>query len=60
MDPIDFGPFETIMGTPEQDRDTFPADKGYYGVAGNDVLTCGSEPTFGDEFPNGGLQPSPF
>ena len=55
MDPIDFGPFPSILGTIQADKATVSAGNGYYGGAANDVLTCGSTPTFGDDFPNGGF-----
>ena len=55
VEPIQFGSFKTNSGTPGQDKVTVPADQAYYTGPGNDILTCGSEPIFGDEFENGGF-----
>lgn len=55
MDPIDFGPFPSNLGTVNRDKATVEQGAAYYGGAANDVLTCGSEPIFGDEFPGGFL-----
>lgn len=55
MEGLQFGPYPTTLGTPKKDREFVSEGTGFYAGSGKDILTCGSMPIFGDDFPGGFL-----
>ena len=55
MEGFQFGPYPTELGTPGRDKAYVAEATGFYAGSGNDVLTSGSMPVYGDDFPGGYL-----
>ena len=53
MESFQFGPYPTFLGTPKKDKALVAGATGYYAGSGKDVLTSGSIPVFGEDFPGG-------
>ena len=55
MEGFQFGPYPTELGTPGKDKVHVAESTGFYAGSGNDVLTSGSMPVYGEDFPGGYL-----
>lgn len=55
MDPFQFGPYPSNIGTKKKDKEYVQAGTGFYAGSGNDVLTCGSLPFDVEGAPGGFL-----
>ena len=55
MDPFQFGPFSSNIGTRRKNKEYVQAGSGFYAGRGKDVLTCGSEPVDVQGAPGGFL-----
>ena len=55
MEGFQFGPYPTILGTPKKDKVEVAGATGFYAGSGKDVLTSGSLPVYGEDFPGGYL-----
>ena len=55
MEGFQFGPYLTELGTPGKDKAYVSEATGFYAGSGNDVLTSGSMPVYGEGFPGGYL-----
>jgi len=55
MEGFQFGPYPTFMGRPKKDKVEVAGGTAFYAGKGKDVLTSGSFPEYGDDFPGGYL-----
>ena len=55
MEAFQFGPYPTTLGSPKKDREFVSEGTAFYAGSGKDILTSGSMPIFGDDFPGGFL-----
>ena len=55
MDPFQFGPFSSNIGTRRKNKEYVQAGSGFYAGRGKDVLICGSEPVDVEGAPGGFL-----